>query len=88
MASDYARRMSAQDYDRCLDQAAAAARPGDIERLRADVMARWRGDPRAEDLVETLYVHQERLAAREPGHQPDARRIASRAGIRVSRRTR
>ena len=88
MASDYARRMSAQDYDRCLDQAAAAARPADVERLRAEVMARWRGDPRVEDLVETLYVHQEGLAAREPAHQPEGRRIASRTSVRVSRRTR
>ncbi len=86
MASDYAPRMSIQEYDRCLDRAAAAARAADVERLRADVMARWRGDPRAEDLVETLYVHQERLAAGENTHQHDTTRVTSRVLVRVARR--
>ena len=88
MASDYAPRMSAQDYDRCLDQAAAAARAADVERLRMDVMVRWRGDPRADDLVETLYLHQEGLAAREAVRPPEASRITSRVATRVGQRTR
>ena len=86
MASDYAPRMSTQDYDRCLERAAAAARAADVERLRADVMARWRGDPRADDLVETLYVHQERLAARENTHEHEASRVTSRVLMRIARR--
>ena len=78
MADDHAPRMSNQEYFRCLDQAARATRAEEVQGLRTEVMRRWRGDPRADDLVEALYAHQERLAARENTLRLEAGRILSR----------
>ena len=78
MADDHAPRMSNHEYFRCLDQAATATRAEQVQGLRTEVMRRWRGDPRADDLVEALYAHQERLAARENTLRLEAGRILSR----------
>jgi hypothetical protein len=61
MADDHAPRMSNLDYYRCLDTAASATSADDIRRLRDEVIRRWRGDPRADDLTEALYAHQLRF---------------------------
>ncbi len=82
MADDHAPRMSNQDYFRCLDQAATATRAEQVQGLRTEVMRRWRGDPRADDLVEALYAHQERLATRENTLRLEAGRILSRPELR------
>jgi hypothetical protein len=53
--------MSNDDYFRCLETAANARSEEEILRVRAEVLARWRGDPRADDLSEALYAHRERF---------------------------
>ena len=55
-------RMSNEDYFRSLDAGALARTPEEVARIRAEVARRWRGDPRADDLTEALYAHEERLA--------------------------
>ncbi|MDQ3696750.1 MAG: hypothetical protein M3373_01815 [Gemmatimonadota bacterium] len=82
--------MSSQEYFDCIDRAARAARPDEIERLRAEVVGRWHGDPRADDLAEALYAHQERLsehaaAGRDSGDR-SASRVESRTGAVMSQR--
>ena len=82
MTNDRAPCMSNQDYFQCLDQAATASRADDVHRIRAEVSERWKGDPRADELADALYAHQERLAAREHtlrlGGTPVARRESMR----------
>ncbi|HET7585315.1 MAG TPA: hypothetical protein VFK13_10425 [Gemmatimonadaceae bacterium] len=67
MSDDRAPRMSNEEYYRCLERATEARRPEEIHALRSEVVRRWRGDPRADDLTEALYAHQERLAERQNG---------------------
>lgn len=71
-------RMSTQDYLSYLDRAAAATSPMDVERLRGEVLERWRDDPWAADLDQALHLHHERLAARENRLRSEAGRSASR----------
>ena len=87
MANDHAPQMSGQDYLRCLDRAASATTAQDVQRLRADIMEHWRGDPRADDLTEVLYAHQERLTARENTLRLSAGRILSRVESRTRQLT-
>jgi hypothetical protein len=77
-------RMSTQDYFACLDRAARARGPAEVRQLRLEVMRRWRGDPRADDLVEALYAHLERLAE-EPADRRPAMAGSSGLGARVGR---
>ena len=65
MANDHAPRMSTREYFRYLDESAEAITAADVQHLRTDLMHKWPGDPRADDLTETLYMHQEQLAARK-----------------------
>ena len=67
MVDDHAPRMSSHDYDRCIDRAANARTAGEISRLRAEVLRRWGGDPRANDLIEVLYAHEFALAGGDVG---------------------
>ena len=83
MADDHAPRMSTREYLSYLDRGAEAATAQDVQRLRAELVRHWRGDPRADDLVETLYVHQEGLAARETTLRVEAGHLARR--LEVSR---
>ena len=83
MTNDRAPCMSNQDYFQCLDQAATASRADDVHRIRAEVSERWKGDPRADELADALYAHQERLAARENTLRVEASRLAPR--LEVSR---
>ncbi|MGH7719816.1 MAG: hypothetical protein ACREON_13360 [Gemmatimonadaceae bacterium] len=78
--------MSNEDYFRCLDQAATADRPEDVQRIRLEVIQRWRGDPRADDLAEALYAHQERL--NERASEPPSHGGRAELRIRTSRRAR
>jgi hypothetical protein len=71
MANDHAQRMSNEEYFRCLDRAANARRPEDVLEIRNEVVRRFRGDPRADDLAEALYAHQERLIERSIERSPD-----------------
>ena len=61
VSDDRAPRMSNLDYFRFLDRAANATSEAEVERIRAEVMQRWRGDPRADDLTEALYAHKTRF---------------------------
>ena len=67
MLDDHAPRMSSQDYDRCIDCAANARTAEEIARLRAEVVRRWGGDPRANDLIEALYAHEFAMAGGDVG---------------------
>ena len=82
MASNYAPSMSTEDYLYCLGKVSRATNAEEVQRLRTAILRRWRGDPRAYDLAEALYAHQERLAAREHtlrlGGTPVARRESMR----------
>ncbi|MEJ7809441.1 MAG: hypothetical protein WKG32_03400 [Gemmatimonadaceae bacterium] len=60
MAIDHAPRMSNEEYFRCLETAANASSAEEVRQLRAEVIRRWRGDPRADDLTEALHAHQTR----------------------------
>lgn len=71
MTEEHAPRMSSRDYYSCIDRAARARRPDEIRNLRGDVRQRWRGDPRADDLAEALYAHEERLAGRQSPSDAD-----------------
>jgi hypothetical protein len=57
--------MSRGDYEGCLDRAARATHPTEIAALRAELVERWKGDPRAEDLLELLYEHEATLGGSE-----------------------
>ena len=88
MANDRAPRMSTQDYASYIDRGAAATTAAEVQHIRTELMQRWRGDPRAEDLAETLYAHQEHLAAREFMLWVESSRIRGRIeGSRSSRWT-
>ncbi len=79
MASDDVRQMSTREYFSYLDRGAAATRAEDVQHLRTDLMRRWSGDPRADDLTEALYAHQERLAVHEDRLRVHAGRLMRRA---------
>jgi hypothetical protein len=64
MANEHALRMSEQDFRRCLETASNATRVGDVERVRREVLIRWRGDPKAAVLADTLFEQEERLQER------------------------
>ncbi len=83
MANDHAPQMSNQEYFHCLDEAATASRADDVHRIRTEVIQRWKGDPRADELADALYAHQERLAARENTLRVEGGRLARR--LEVSR---
>ena len=75
MANDYAPRMSNESYFDFLERGAMSARPEDVRELRHEVMQRFRGDARADDLAEALYAHEVRLA-----ESRSMSRISGRAG--------
>ncbi len=62
MASDHAPRMSNEEYFRCLEAAANAPSADEVWRIRGEVLHRFRGDARADDLCEALHAHAARLA--------------------------
>jgi hypothetical protein len=86
VANDRAPRMSTKAYASYIDRGAAAMTAAEVKQLRTELLQRWRGDPRAEDLAETLYAHEEHLAAREILVWVEARRTHSR--VEGSRGTR
>ncbi|MDQ3809852.1 MAG: hypothetical protein M3336_06130 [Chloroflexota bacterium] len=86
MVNDRAPRMGTQDYAGYLDRAAAARSAEEVQHLRTELMHRWRGDPRADDLAEVLYAHQAQLAARETTLRGEASRIQSRLHSPAQRR--
>ena len=65
MKSDRAPRMSSHEYHECLERAASATRAADVAALRAEVLRRWEGDPRAQDLSELLHEHEVSLGGRD-----------------------
>ncbi len=71
--------MTKEDYCRFLTTATTATRVGDVERVRREVLARWRGDPSAERFAKRLYAREQWLEER------DAER--PRTGSRAERRT-
>ena len=87
MANDHAPRMSTREYFSYLDEGAEATTAADVQHLRTDLMYRWPGDPRADDLTETLYMHQEQLAARENTLRVEAGHILSEHADHAGRRT-
>ena len=79
-------RMTNEEYFRCLETGALARTPDEVARVRQEVRQRWRGDPRADDLAEALYAHEERLsrtAGDAARHAPRGR--ASEAGRNETR---
>ncbi|HJU64868.1 MAG TPA: hypothetical protein VJ596_04290 [Gemmatimonadaceae bacterium] len=72
--------MSNEEYFRCLDRAANARKPEDVLEIRNEVVRRFRGDPRADDLAEALYAHQERLIERSIERTSESSSAGSRAG--------
>ena len=62
MTDDRAARMPNQDYFECIERAAGARSAAEVARVRLEVMRRWAGDPRADDLSEALYAHQLRFS--------------------------
>ena len=87
VASNDVQRMSTTEYFSYLDRGAAATRAEDVQHLRTDLVRRWPSDPRADDLTETLYAHQERLAVHEDGLRVQAGRLMRRAASRTRRVT-
>ena len=85
--TDRARRLSTHEYTTYVDRGAAASSAAQVERLRTQLLERWRGDRRAEELADVLYAHQERLAAREHTLRLGAGRIQSRLESRLVQRT-
>ncbi len=65
MATEDASGLNLREYFTYLDRAARATSAAEVERLRTQVLERWPGEPWAEDLMEALYAHRERLAAHE-----------------------
>ena len=78
MANDYAPRMSTREYFRYLDRGTETTTGADAQHLCTELMHRWRGDPKADDLTETLCAHQEQLAAREHALRLEAGRRSGR----------
>jgi hypothetical protein len=68
MADDRAPRMPDQDYFECMERAAGARSAAEVARVRSEVMGRWAGDPRADDLSEALYHHQLRFSGGRVEH--------------------
>jgi hypothetical protein len=68
MADDRAPRMPDQDYFECMERAAGARSAAEVARVRSEVMGRWAGDPRADDLSEALYAHQLRFSGGGTAH--------------------
>ena len=62
MANDHAPRMTNEEYFRCLEAAANAPSAGDVWRIRGEIMHKYRGDSRADDLCEALHAHACRFA--------------------------
>ena len=87
MASNDVQRMSTTEYFSYLDRGAAATRAEDVQHLRTDLQRRWAGDPKANDLTETLYGHQERLGVHEDRLRVQAGRLMRRAASRTRRVT-
>ena len=87
MASNNVQQMSTTEYFSYLDRGAAATRAEDVQHLRTDLRRRWAGDRRADDLTETLYAHQERLAVHEDRLRVQAGRLMRRAAERSRRVT-
>jgi hypothetical protein len=85
VASNDVQQMSTREYFSYLDQGAAATKAEDVQHLRTDLMRRWPGDPRADDLTEALYAHQERLAVHEGALRVQAGRLVRRAAARTRR---
>ena len=65
MPSERTPKMSTQDYVGFLGRAVLASRSADVERLRAEALERWCGDPWAPDLDWALALYQERLTSCE-----------------------
>ncbi len=82
MASNYAPGMNTDDYVYCLAKASRATSAEEVQRLRTAILRRWRGDPRAFELAETLYARQERLAAREHALRRASTPVAQRESAR------
>ena len=87
MASDDVQQMSTKEYFSYLDRGATASSAEDVQHLRTDLMRRWPGDPRVDDLTEALYAHQERLAVHEDRLRVQAGRLMCRAAARTGRVT-
>jgi hypothetical protein len=87
MPTDRARRLSPHDYATYVARGAAASSAAQVERLRTQLLERWRGDPRAEDLADVLYAHQQQLAAREHTLRLEAGRVRRRLESRLVQRT-
>jgi hypothetical protein len=64
MAHDEA-PMTNEEYFRFLDTVSTATRVGDVERVRREVLARWRGDPSAERFADMLYAREQWLEERD-----------------------
>ena len=62
MSNDHAPRMTSDEYFRCLDAAAGARSADDVWRIRGEILHKFRGDARADDLCEALHAHASRLA--------------------------
>ena len=77
MASDSEPSMQQHDFVRCVAQAAAARTAEEVERLSAEVLRRWAGDPRADDLTLALSTRRELLDARAGALGQLAARAAS-----------
>ena len=56
--------MTPEEYCRFLDTATTATRVGDVERVRREVLARWRGEPTAERFAALLYAREQWLDER------------------------
>ena len=70
MVSDAIPPMQNKDYVRCLAHAVVAMAADEVERLGAEVLRRWAGDPRADYLALALCTYRERLAARAAALEP------------------
>jgi hypothetical protein len=68
MADDRAPRMPNRDYFECMERAAGARSAAEVAQLRLEMMRRWAGDPRADDLSEALYAHQLRFSGGGAAH--------------------
>ena len=62
MANDHAPRMPNEEYFRCLEAAANAGSASEVWRIRGEVLRKYHGDARADDLCEALHAHAARVA--------------------------
>lgn len=86
MAPEKPADVSIRDYFTYLDRATRATTAAEVRALRAEVRQRWPGKPWADDLVEALSVHQERLAAHEMPRRAEAGPILNGGDTRSSER--